>query len=128
MQPTLVSADGPLRSKTLRGHDRDIFAVAVTPDGQRQVSGSYDKTLKVWNLASGREEKTLRGHSDAVDNVAITPDGRRPGECVSVTIAEDLGVGNGLRGRSASGTAGLVLMTLRSHRTAGLVSTWKTVQ
>ena len=39
------------------------MAVAVTPDGQRAVSASWDKTLKVWELASGRELRTLAGHS-----------------------------------------------------------------
>ncbi len=36
--------------------------VAVTPDGQRAVSASSDQTLKVWELASGRELRTLTGH------------------------------------------------------------------
>jgi len=35
----------------------------VTPDGQRAVSASDDRTLKVWDLASGRELRTLSGHS-----------------------------------------------------------------
>ena len=39
------------------------MAVAVTPDGQRAVSASKDKTLKVWDLESGRELRTLEGHS-----------------------------------------------------------------
>ncbi len=42
------------------------MAVAVTPDGQRAVSASTDKTLKVWDLGSGRELRTLTGHSDMV--------------------------------------------------------------
>ena len=36
----------------------------MTPDGQRAVSASDDHTLKVWDLASGRELHTLTGHSD----------------------------------------------------------------
>jgi hypothetical protein len=31
-----------------------ILSVSVTPDGRRAVSGSYDKTLRVWNLGSGQ--------------------------------------------------------------------------
>ena len=50
--------------------------MAVTPDGQRAVSASWDKTLKVWDLASGRELRTLFGHSDSVRAVAVTPDGQ----------------------------------------------------
>src|SRR5271157_5808756 len=62
---------------TLTGHTGEVYAVAVTPDGQRAVSASRDQTLKVWNLSSGRELRTLEGHSDLVTGVAVTPDGKR---------------------------------------------------
>ena len=51
--------------------------MAVTPDGQRAVSASDDQTLKVWDLASGRELRTLTGHTGKVWGVAVTPDGQR---------------------------------------------------
>ena len=41
--------------------------MAVTPDGQRVISASRDRTLKVWDLASGRLERTLEGHTDWVN-------------------------------------------------------------
>ena len=47
----------------------------MTPDGPRAVSASNDESLKVWDLASGRELRTLKGHSDAVKSVAMAPDG-----------------------------------------------------
>ncbi len=53
------------------------MAVAVTPDGQRAVSASGDKTLKVWDLESGRELRTLHRPLDWVTGVAVTPDGQR---------------------------------------------------
>src|SRR4051794_29478943 len=40
--------------------------LGVDPDGKRAVSASYDKTLKVWDLESGRALLTLEGHSDNV--------------------------------------------------------------
>src|ERR1022692_2193012 len=45
--------------------------------GKRAVSASRDKTLKVWDLATGRALRTLEGHSARVYGVAATPDGRR---------------------------------------------------
>ena len=36
------------------------------PDGQHVVSASYDKTLKVWDVATGERVATLEGHSDMV--------------------------------------------------------------
>ena len=52
-------------------------AVALTPDGKRAVSASYDRTLKVWELDSGRLLRTLEGHKALVNAVALTPDGKR---------------------------------------------------
>ena len=79
LRPLLASLAKPGRRlvRTLRGHDDDVNAVAVMPDGRRAVSGSKDRTLKVWDLESGAELATLRGHSGWVWAVAVTPDGRR---------------------------------------------------
>ncbi len=63
--------------RTLAGHLSGATSVAVTPDGERAVSASYDRTLKVWDIASGRSLSTLEGHSREVRGVAMTPDGRR---------------------------------------------------
>jgi WD40 repeat protein len=51
--------------------------VAVTPDGRHAVSGSEDRTLKVWALEPGALLATLEGHGAGVMAVAVTPDGRR---------------------------------------------------
>lgn len=51
--------------------------MVVTPDGRRAISASGDRTLKVWNLATGAAERTLIGHDDWVEAVAVTPDGQR---------------------------------------------------
>ena len=40
-----------------------MISVAFSPDGKRIVSGSGDKTLKVWDAASGQETLTLKGHT-----------------------------------------------------------------
>jgi WD40 repeat protein len=54
-----------------------VCGVAITPDGRRAVSASWDNMLRVWDLESGQSLRTLEGHSRRVSGVAITPDGRR---------------------------------------------------
>jgi WD domain, G-beta repeat/CHAT domain len=49
----------------------------VTLDGRRLVSGASDRTLRVWDLETGRVVATLQGHAGRVKACAVTPDGRR---------------------------------------------------
>ncbi|MCL1466844.1 WD40 repeat domain-containing protein, partial [Argonema galeatum] len=62
---------------TFKGHSDSVRAVAITPDGKKAISGSDDKTLKLWNLETGSELFTFNGHSGWVRAVAITPDGKK---------------------------------------------------
>jgi WD40 repeat protein len=57
------------------GHAGFVESVAFTPDGLRLASGSYDKTIKLWETATGRELKTLTGHAGEVRSLAFSPDG-----------------------------------------------------
>ncbi|AUX42963.1 WD repeat-containing protein [Sorangium cellulosum] len=63
--------------RTLYGHTYELSGCAISPDGQRIVSASLDRTLKVWDLGTGQILSTLRGHSDQVMACAIAPDGQR---------------------------------------------------
>jgi WD40 repeat protein len=60
---------------TLIGHRDGVASVAVSPDGRRAVSGSDDRTLKVWDLGAGVVLATFSGDS-GVSCCAIAPDGR----------------------------------------------------
>ncbi|MEE1323143.1 MAG: hypothetical protein UHE91_04910, partial [Bacteroidales bacterium] len=50
--------------------------VAYTPDGTKIISGSADKTVKIWDANTGECLKTLEGHSKYVYSVAFSPDGK----------------------------------------------------
>ncbi|XXX81951.1 TIR domain-containing protein [Sorangium sp. So ce134] len=63
--------------RTLHGHTWAVNACALSPDGQRIVSASVDRTLKVWDLATGELLSTLDGRSGWVNACAISPDGQR---------------------------------------------------
>ena len=50
----------------LEGHTIVCNGVALTPDGRKGISGSEDKTVRVWDLESGVCLKVLEGHTDFV--------------------------------------------------------------
>ena len=62
---------------TLEGHTNSVTSVAFSPDGQRLASGSSDKTVKIWDSATGQELFDLKGHAATVSSVAFSPDGLR---------------------------------------------------
>src|SRR5260370_1175957 len=75
MAAVAYPAFGQVRT-TLKGHALALASVAYSPDGKVIATGSYDRTAKVWEAATGKEIVTLNGHSATVDAVAFSPDAK----------------------------------------------------
>ncbi|EJC98165.1 WD40 repeat-like protein, partial [Fomitiporia mediterranea MF3/22] len=64
--------------KELTGHKDRVTSVAFSPDGTRVTSGSYNKTIRIWDAESGRVIfGPFEGHTGWVQSVAFSPDGAR---------------------------------------------------
>ncbi|MEH2300139.1 MAG: serine/threonine-protein kinase [Nostoc sp.] len=61
---------------TLQGHGNSVLSVAISPDGKTIASSGGDRTIKLWNLATGKAISLLNGHSQQVNVVVISPDGK----------------------------------------------------
>ncbi|EER11495.1 receptor for activated protein kinase C, putative, partial [Perkinsus marinus ATCC 50983] len=69
------SAGYPRRSLT--GHNQAVSDVTLSSDAQYCLSGSWDKTLRLWDVSSGKTVQTFVGHTSDVFSVAFSPDNRQ---------------------------------------------------
>ena len=62
--------------RTFEGHTKGVTSVALSHDGRWALSGSWDMTLRLWEVASGRCVRTFEGSTRAVNLVALSADDR----------------------------------------------------
>ena len=75
-QPLKITLAKVSLANTLQGHENSVLSVAISPDGKTIASSGGDRTIKLWNLATGKQISSLDGHSQQVNVVAISPDGK----------------------------------------------------
>jgi WD40 repeat protein len=83
LAPSISWADDPAPVPgivaTLKGHTEGLFSVAYSPDGKTVATVSFDKSIKLWETATGKELKTFAGptgHQNLVLSVSYSPDGQ----------------------------------------------------
>lgn len=69
--------------RTFKAHTEAIWSVAISPDGQRLATGSWDHAVKLWDLQqlesqyfNHSPQHILLGHQEKVQSVAFSPDGQ----------------------------------------------------
>jgi WD40 repeat protein/DNA-binding SARP family transcriptional activator len=59
----------------LSGHDRDVAAIDVSPDGRQLATGGRDGTLQIWELPGGKLTATMEVHQSHMTAISFSPDG-----------------------------------------------------
>lgn len=72
-----VLGQNKLETMVQRGHTRAVLSVCFSPDGKILASGGEDKSIKIWEFATGRELLSLNGHSSSVNDLLFMPEGNR---------------------------------------------------
>ncbi|HEV3444738.1 MAG TPA: WD40 repeat domain-containing protein, partial [Gemmataceae bacterium] len=61
--------------QVLKGHTKAVTCLAYSKDGKLLASGSNDRSVRLWDIASGQSLRSLRGHGEEITAVGISPDG-----------------------------------------------------
>ena len=62
--------------RTFEGHKDVVCSASFSADGRYALSGSWDHTLKLWDVKSGKCLRTFEGHTDFITSVSFSADGR----------------------------------------------------
>lgn len=71
----LANSKLPGSTKVMRGHTSFVACVAFSPQGNLLASGSYDETIRIWDVKKGKCLRVMPAHSDPVSAVDFSRDG-----------------------------------------------------
>ncbi|KAG0049189.1 hypothetical protein BGZ83_005992 [Gryganskiella cystojenkinii] len=65
----------------LQGHEDSVFSLAYSTESDKIVSGSFDKTVRLWDVKTGLTCHVFKGHSKKVNSVAYSPTRKQIASC-----------------------------------------------
>lgn len=119
---------------TMLAHEKDVNAVAISPDAQIVATGSQDRSLKMWDVAKGTLQFTCAGHKRGIWNVTFSTVDRIVASCSGDATVRIWSVANGNCLRTFQGHLSGVLRSvfisggtqLASAGADGLIKIWIT--
>jgi WD40 repeat protein len=85
---TMHSAPRP-QVGLLAGHTQPVYCCPIAADGTWLASASDDKTVRIWDVATGQTRRTLTSHTGFVDGCAVarveSASIRWPSRCFAAT-------------------------------------------
>jgi WD40 repeat protein len=66
-----------VRGTRFAGHESWVTSLVLTPDGKKLISGSWDGTVRVWDVDTGKADPILESHKSKIYSVAVSRDGKR---------------------------------------------------
>lgn len=64
-----------MKEFTLDGHTAQVLSLHFLPDSKKLASGSFDNTVRIWDVATNTCEDIIKGHRLAISSVSFSPDG-----------------------------------------------------
>jgi len=60
------------KTTDFEAHAGDVVSISLSPDGNTYVTGSVDKTCKLWDLREEKAKQTFFGHDADVNSVCVS--------------------------------------------------------
>lgn len=83
---------------SMPGHEKEVGALAFSPDGRALASGDAGGTVKLWDTGDGSLQRTLRGHAMPIRSVSFSADGKTLADASDDGIAQVWDIASGRRG------------------------------
>ncbi|MCC5662649.1 ribosome assembly protein 4 [Nostoc sp. CHAB 5784] len=77
LKPNEAKENRAIEVNTLDGHSESVNSIVYSPNGHQLASASDDKTIKIWDVSSGKLLKSLTGHSNEVWSIVYSLNGQQ---------------------------------------------------